>query len=542
MSANRFDAAATLQVVPDTADKTFAFYIWQVVTFTATLTVPGGIADGQTVIFQNVGAGGQEFVLYGLPDQDTTESPVDLAWQVVARSQGADRSVASATIRALYSSTSRGAGAPGTFKTIVSGTVLQSSNPYTVDAPNVSIVQSLDPYQLLPASGGQETPLSSGGNYFVCNAFVSDPKTVSGLKNICLRLSAQANHSFAGVTFYPALNSAATDALIVQSDDSDHWVDVLTDADGVAEIYVCAAKTSGTYAGVIHGKCGITEVITSTFVIPDFKSGANPKLGAPLLPSSELQVPATGTDTIACTIPAYASNAIGDWLFVLCNRRAQRGATSNFPRKVTGQVPALFSKFGLRNRTFGDDDFNELTYIVLPASEPANLASTLEFYAQGDPGTPAVRLQDGKVKAPAIVEMLGHGVVINTKTIANGLTIRVPVGNANTDILWDGIRYAVSVTVDVLGWMADFDDPIVVSIKSPRDREINQADIARGYLDIWFPRIEFWGFGQSVEGAMGRCDVQYTITPIIPGRSVSSKILHCHIDTLPPSGLGSYFD
>ncbi|MBV7515708.1 hypothetical protein [Pseudomonas sp. PDM25] len=541
MSVNRFYAGATLQVIPDTVDNTYAFYLWQVVTFTATLTLPGGVADGQVVIFQSVGSNGK-FEIYGSHNSDTTFNEENLAWQVVARSKDADRSVATATIRALYSSTASKADTPDIFSANAPSVMLQSSDAYTVVAPSVSMFENFDPYHLLPASSVKETPLSSGGNYFICSVYVSDPNTGSGLKNICLRLSTQADHSFSGVAFYPALSSTAVDALTIHQDSIRHWVDLLTDEDGVANVYVCASKTSGTYAGIIHGKCGVVEDIIAMFVIPDFKSDADPRLGAPLLTSPEVQVPAAGIDTIACVIPAYLSNATNDWLFVLCNKRVQNGEGSNFPRKVTGQVLASFSKFGLHNETFDDDNFNELTYIVLPAREPAALASRLEFYVDGDPGAPIASLHDGKMKAPAIVETLGHEVIINASTISHGLNIRVPVGKANTDVLWDDVRYAVIVTIDVSGWMAGFDDPMAVRITSPKGREISKVDLVRGYVDIWFGRIELWGFGQSVKGVMGRCDVQYKLYSIIPGRSASSQILHCHIDTLPPSGLGPYFD
>jgi hypothetical protein len=549
---------ATLEVVPDTDGQRYEFYIWQVVTFTATLTVPGGIADGQTVIFQSVGTKNQAFVLFGPHDADTTPNNEFQAWQVKAHSRDSDLSVATATIRALYSSVACGADAKAIFeaKSIDSQMNETPSPPYnyTATAPNVNIQQGYDSYQLLPASSDNETPLSSSGNYFICSAYVSDPQTGLPLKNINMRLSPEASHSFDGVRFYPALNSTITDAI---GDNKKRQVDRLTDESGGTSIYVCAAQTHGTYAGVIHGKCGVVETQVSTFVIPDFKFGATPSLPAPLLTSSPVQVPSTSPiESIDCTIPAYTNNATDDWIFVLCNRRAQRVEHSSFPRDQTGSVSASFSKFGLRNLTFDDYGSNELTYIVLPAEQPAVLASTLRFHAKGNPG-PEIGLTAGTLKAPTIVETLGHGVVINTETIAHGLTVRVPVGNRSPDIPWNNIRYVVNVMLEVSGWMTDVDDPVAVRIISPLDREVSKADIALGYVDIWLPRIEFWGFGQSIEGAMGRCDVQYTMSvidsfvsplPKILNRQVDaahlyrSQVLHCHIDTLPPSGLGPYFD
>lgn len=549
MRQNRLDGAQVeLDIVPDTVDKSYGFYIWQVVTFTATVTVSGGVADGRTVIFNSIGKQDQDkdFVYYDYgqktPDPNTSYDSVSETWQVVARSQGKDLSVATATIRAVYSSTARGPEANSRFIAQVPEVEPPFSKQYTVVKPNVSMELAHDPYQLQPASSAKETPLSSAGNYFTCNIYVSDPKTSLGLKNICWGLSTTlADHSFTGVTFYPALQSVFTDALEpVTTKDSNHWVNVLTDVDGVATVYVCAMKTFGTYAGVIYGKCGVFEVAVCEFVIPDF-SDANPNIGAPQLSPADVQVPVTGTDKIACTVPAYKSNAVNDLIFVLCNSRVQHVKGSNLTRIANGPVPAAFSKFGLRNTTFDDNALNKLAYIVLPNEEPARLSSSQEFSAQGDPGTPTGSLVEGQIIAPSIVETLGHGVVINTKTIANGLTIRVPAGNANPDIPWDGVQYTVSVTVNVSGWMSDYDDPMASQIISPRNREIRQADIDRGYADIWFPFIEFWGFGQSVEGVMGHCDVQYTVIPG-QGKSVKSKILHRHIDTLPPSGVGAYFE
>lgn len=553
MRQNRLDAVhGTLDVVPDTADKSYGFYIWQVVTFTATVTVPGGVADGRTVIFNSIGNQDQDkdFVYYDYaqkpPDPNTSYNSVSEAWQVVAHSEGKDPSIATATIRALYSSTARGPNdANSFFKVDVSGVKLESSvnKRFTVVAPNVSIEQMLSPYQLLPASSANETPLSSAGNYFICNAYISDPKTRLGLKNICWGLSTTlADHSFTGVAFYPALQSVFADALKpVTTTDSKHWADVLTDMDGVATVYVCAAKTFGTYAGVIYGKCGVFEMPVCEFVIPDF-SDANPNMGAPQIPRSPpVQVPATGADTIACTIPAYQNNAVSDRVFVLCNSRVQRVKGSNVIRGDNGTVSAVFSKFGLRNTTFDDNVLNKLAYIVLPTELPAKLSSSQDFSAQGDPGTPTGSLAEGETIVPSIVETLGHGVVINTDTIANGLTVRVPVGNASPDIPWDNVQHTVSVTVNVSGWMSDYDDPMASQIISSQNREVRQVDIDRGHADIWFPRIEFWGFGQSVEGVMGHCEVQYTVIPG-QGKLVKSKILRCHIDTLPPSGVGAYFE
>lgn len=551
---------ATLVVVPDTADESYRFYIWQVVTFTATLSIPGGVADGKIVVFENVGSQHDRFVLFGSPDKDAKQLTDGSPWQVYARSNSLDCSVATATIRALYSSIALDADAPGIFiASLLDDTDVKGGNTYTVAEPNVRIEQIFDPYQLVPALSLDDTPSSSGGNYFVCSVYVSDSITGSALKDINFRLFSDYEHSFAGIKFYPDLNSDGKNFLTINYDENSMpSVDVLTNIDGVASVYVCAAKTSGTYAGVISGTCGVKTASVATFVIPDFKSVADPGLPAPQLPPSIVTIPSDDTiDSIACMIPAYPSNAIQDQIFVLCNRRVQLVGNSSFARAGTGAVSASFSKFGLHNETFEDDASidNELTYIVLPLMQPAALASTRIFYAKGDPG-PATRLHDGSEKAPTIVETLGHGVVINANTIAQGLTIRVPLGEQNPGILWDDVRYVVNVMLDVSGWMAGADDPMAVRIVSPRDREVSKLDIARGYVDIWFPRIGFWGFGQSVEGVMGYCDVQYTMTkidsfssplPKILNRQIDSstlprsKILHCHIDTLPPSGLGSYF-
>ncbi|VVE90501.1 hypothetical protein PBR20603_04486 [Pandoraea bronchicola] len=564
MKLNRFDLAPTLNVVPDTEGGAYHFYDWQLVKFTATLQVPGGVADGRTIAFHSIGAAfssdGREadFAFYRTVgvDADTTYDSVDGSFDVIARSVGSDRSVAVAEIIAMYVPVLDGSQPPesqwtGEFRASANTSVpTRFTSAYSGEDTSPSIPTEQNTFQLLPASGRNETPSTSEGNFFRWEVYVAsrDAEGSPGgpLKNVCIRLYSDADYSFSGVRFFS--NFEATEALPVMplpprsGIPGNFYVDIVTGVDGVASVFVCAANTGGTYAGRLFAKSGTLEQPCFNYVLPDFSGAEDSLLPGPSV-ASPLVVTPDDSGSLQCVVPSYDSAAIGDYLFLLCNKRMQQVDKSFVQRTDTGRQAMGFSKFGLHNKAYSSDR-NELAYIVLPVKEPAKLSTTNAFFVKGDPGHVTLDAA-GAAPAPSIVAgVSANGVVMNVESTMNGITVAVPVGEDNNPAVfgWGDKRFYLNVQATLVGWMDNSEALEVEGLQGSLTREISAAEIAQGYAYVWFPRIFLWGIGQSPEGSMGRCSIQYTISPQKHGKSVTSEVLVSFIDTLPPTGVGEYFE
>ncbi len=518
----------------------YAFYSFQIVEFTATLSLSeAGSTANLPVVFRGIGGKpGLQLQPYGQKGSDWYPVPGhDDEVQTYMTQVDALHGVA--TLRALVVG-----------RTLVTGTVSASMTSPQCSSNSLpygtyGVYAQMTSYPgILAASDVDQTPSSSAGNYLVYRFQVmadgSDGETqaYSGLPNMCVRLTEagrDADGSFLqDVNFYDgydALTPMVVDAATVPLS-----LDVVTDADGEACLYVCA-QGGKTICASLTCQAGIVASEVGPILVADTQAfGTSPR--APFC-DNPVALDDAGASTVDATVPQdYDGAAPSDVIFLFCNGRFQ-----SVGRLSQVRFPLQLACLRSESPPYADTIGNELYYVAASA-EMVRVSSVFPFGATGTPPAaafePIAAAFADLLTAPSLVEA-DDGWPVNCATAADGLTISVPY-DARMRL---GDQVAIEIALN--GYRLSSKEPTGMSLPmqggEPWPWPLAVTSLARkqGYLEWRFQPYHFMGFGQlqafdDSSGTVGTLAARYYVSRAGIGVAYCSGVLTIGIDTIAPSG------
>ncbi|GAB1584756.1 hypothetical protein [Phyllobacterium phragmitis] len=526
----------------------YRFFSFQIVELTATLTLDeDGNLDGIPVAFPNIG---NSTVNYN-PDiglQAYGEEGID--WWAVG---GDPNSVQ------IYMTQTGPREGVAKLRALVTGTV---GTDYTGHEPYATCTYQSEPYQsgkiqfhlygtrlfnpsytgVLKVSSVDQTPRSANGNLlyfrFEVTADGSDPETVdyTGLPRMCIRLTSadpdQSSPLLQDILLYTTY--FAENPIYVQEANQTLFVDLQTDEDGMAELYICA-KAGRALAGSISCNTGVMTGDIGPILIADVQQQTT----SPQAPHCDNPVHLEDGPTEIADVPDYTNFNATDTIFLFCNGRYQsRG------QQALKQLP--FQKAGLRSSSnpYNDNVENEIRYVAA-GSSMIDVSAEFQFSAQGslpsatlDPPTP---YYTDTLPAPTIIEA-ADGWPVNCQTMANGLSILIPIDSR----MQPGDQIAIVIALN--GYRLASNEPIGAAIPLPGDLPwpsgliVTERAMNEQRIEWWFQPYHFVGFGQmhdgsnSLTGSVGTLEVQYVVNRDPQGTIYASEVLSLGLDTIPPNG------
>ncbi|YBV94572.1 hypothetical protein M1D80_00810 (plasmid) [Phyllobacteriaceae bacterium JZ32] len=525
----------------------YRFYSYQIVEFTATLTLDEeGEIDGIFVVFPNIG-------------NSTANYNPDLGLQAYGE-EGLDWWAVDGDPNSVQVYITQTAPREGVAKlrALVTGTV---GADYTGREPYATCQYQNEPYQsaeiqfhlygvklinpsytgILTVSSVDQTPRSANGNllYFCLEVTADgdDPETAdfTGLPRICIRLTSadpdQSSRLLQDILLYTSYFT--DDPINVQGPNQVLFADLLTDENGMAELYICAKAGTAT-AGSISCNAGVkTGDIGPILVFQQQTTG-------PEAPHCVDPVHLQGGPTEIADIPDYTNFNATDTIFLFCNGRYQsRGQQS------LKQLP--FQKAGLRSNSepYNDSVENEIRYVAA-GSTMIGVSAEFQFSAEGSPPSatldpPSPHYTD-TLPAPTVIEA-ADGWPINCQTMANGLSILVPVDSRMQ--LGDEIIILIALN----GYRGASNEPIGAAIPLPGDvpwpssLTVTERAMNEQRIEWWFQPYHFVGFGQmhdasnALTGSVGTVEIQYVVSRDPQGVVYASEVLSLGLDTIPPNGM-----
>lgn len=518
----------------------YAFYSYQIVELTATLSLNANReADNLTVVFDNVGSKpeltlapyGKEGVdWFPVPGRDD-QVQVDMT-QVTPSLGRAALKVLVVGRTSVSGSTSASIGSD-----YASGPVLYRTfgvAAHVTSYPGILAVPQVD-----------QRPSSSGGNYLCYRLQVTTAErddgiaAYTGLPNMCIRLFAADDEQDSGfldkVRFFDAYEAPA--ALNVDADGASLFLDLTTDASGVACLYICAKGGTPACASLTC-KAGIVEAEIGPILVVDTSASVT-SLGAPYCDDPVVLDRETGATFVANVPQDYVGAAPTDRIFVFCNDRFQSAGTL-----AQAQFACQLACLRSESPPFDDVTGDELYYVASSAGM-VRVSSVFAFDATGTP--PPVRLDQvsaensDPLRAPSIKEA-ADGWPVNCGTIADGLTIIVPVD----DEMELGDQIVIQMALN--GFRLASDEPVGMSVPpsegpAPWPSALVVTSFAReqGSIEWRYQPYLFMGFGQlhsldSTLGSLGTLTARYLVERSGQGIVYCSELLSIGIDTIPPSG------
>lgn len=527
-------------------DGVYAFYDYQFVTLTAMLDQAGAdIPEGTLVYFAGVAAVGQQLQPIG---NDWVPAPSPYEGYAVgvplSRVAGADEWHAQLVVRVA----GRIPGSGVTYAYIGDELYVSSKLHYTINPVSCVCPSYVDGFGLTYAEDNQssdfwldfnyaeqdQSPDNPGNNYLYYRFQVTDPETYVGLRNICVRVSSsletidvikrQQIILYDHYSGSPALNAAPSC--------DDDYVDLRTDDNGIAELYLCPkARTSSV--GVLTYKIGANEGGLGPYLIVD------PYVQWSTLdaPQTDNPVPLVGSPVDFSHIPQYAEIEQGQWLFLLCNGRFQSSKKlKSGDIGTTADIMLPFQKSVLRSKTAPFDDATQNSLIYVAYSPVIRVSSNWDFDAVGTP--PAAAPDDGgnRTLDPPLIRESPEGWPINAALLSKELHVRVPLDSPQI-ARGDEIRIHIYLN----GYRRGSDEPLGISIGGPFNLYVTQFDIENGFIEWPFLPRPFWGLGAAQSsGDVGTIRVNYDVargTRLEIKRIVSSsQDLLLGIDTILPNG------
>lgn len=526
----------------------FAFYSFQIVTLTATLTLDvDGVTDKIPVIFDKVGAqSGLNLTPYGNEGVDWYSTGRDDQVQVYMKQLDSLHGVA--VLRVLVTGSVPVLDVSQAFTEAFIGSndkPKYSSNQ--IQFRTLSIKSYVPSYVgVLDTSSVDQTPVSSSGNYLYYRVEVTadgkdgDVPAFQGLPNMCVRLTAaspdESSDFLERVLLYPSLDATSLPVSYFPDDSRTPFVDLKTDENGLAELYICARGGKDACAAISCQTGEWASLIGPVLVVDIDSSDTNL-----LAPSCPNPLALTGASTVEAIIPPGSDLQQGCKVFLFCNGRFQ--SVGQFSGQ---QLQLPFQSASLRSNSAPYSDVlpNKL-YYVAANSAGIRVSPTLSFYATGIPPAAAFEqpypsASDTLLAAPEIREAT-DGWPINCATIANGLTIRVPI---NAQMRLGGV---VIIQMEMNGYHLASNEPIGFNLPQPRDASNPSAlaftafDQSQGYIDWHYQPNYFTGFGQlhssdGAAGSLGTLGVRYIVKYDGEEAGYYSEILLIGLDTLPPDG------
>ncbi|MGN6315210.1 hypothetical protein [Trinickia sp.] len=522
------------------ANQAYAFYSFQIVELTATLSLDtDGDVTNLSVVFDNIGSKpGLQLTPYGRQGVDWF--PVDgRDDQVQVPMTQRDPRHGDAVLLALVVGRT---GILGKTKASIGSSYASAALAYRT----YGIQAQMTSYPgILDASAVDQTPSSSAGNYLYYRFQVMADGTdgeiaaYTGLPNMCIRLTAAgADEDGAFLQRvccydeYAALTPLIVDASVVPLS-----LDLKTDANGVADLYVCA-KGATTACASLTGKAGIVESKIGPIVVAEVDAfGTTPE--APYC-DNPVALDHTPGWTIDATVPQdYVSANPHDLIFLFCNGRFQNAGVLS-QRQFPFQLACLRSE----SLPFGDATDNQIDYVV-SGTGMVRVSAAFSFTATGTPPLAAFPSApphySQALDAPSIREA-ADGWPVNCETIANGLTISVPIDESMQ--LGDGI--IVQMTLN--GYRIASNEPTGMCVPPagvggswPSSLVVSSFAQAQGCIDWRYQPYHFLGFGQlqasdDTCGSMGVLKARYYVMRKSVGVAYTSKVLSIGIDTIAPNG------
>ena len=516
----------------------YAFYSFQIVELTATLSLdaPGNV-DNLQVVFENIGPKpGLQLAPYGREDVDWFSVPGHDD-QVRVNMTQLDPLHGEAVLLALVVGETR---VSGSIKASIGSEY--ASGPLTYYTLRVAAQMTSYP-GILNASAVDQTPSSSAGNYLYYRLQVMTDGTdgeipaYTGLPNMCIRLTAAGPDEYGSFLEkvccyddYAAVTALSIDTARPLS------LDLKTDADGVADLYICA-KGGKTACSGVTCKAGMVEPQIGPILVADPDAfGTSPD--APHCANPVALDQAVGSTVDASVPQNYAGASSSDQIFLFCNGRFQSAGVLS-ERQFPIQLACLRST----SLSFGDTTDNEIDYVA-SGSGMVRVSAAFSFDATGTPPPAAFEsVSTGyaeKLAAPSIREA-ADGWPVNCATIADGLTIIVPI-DARMQL---GDQIVVQMTLN--GYRLASNQPTGMSVPDgaaaswPSSLVVTSFAQAQGSIDWRYQPYHFLGFGQlqtsgDASGSLGVLNVRYLVTRQSEGLVYGSEVLSIGIDTIAPSG------
>lgn len=518
----------------------YAFYSFQIVELTATLSLD---ADGDVrnlpVVFDNIGSKpGLQLAPYGREGVDWFAVPGRDDQVQVDMTQRDPRHGDAVLLALVVGQT----GVQGSTKASIGSAY--ASGPITYRTFGVDAQMTSYP-GVLNASAVDQTPSSSAGNYLYYRLQVTtdgsdgELAAYTGLPNMCVRLTAAGadeNSDFlARVCFYD--DYAAQTPLVVDADARPLSLDLRTDAQGVANLYVCA-RAATTACANLDCKAGIVEPQIGPILVADPGAfGTSPD--APYC-DSPVALDQANTSTLEASVPQnYAGASPSDRIFLFCNGRFQSVG-------VLSEAQFAFQLACLRSESlvFGDTADNRLDYVA-SGSGMVRVSAAFSFDATGTPPQAAFAPVSAKYldRLPAAsIREAADGWPVNCGTIADGLTIGVPI-DASMQL---GDQIVVQMTLN--GYRLASDEPTGMCVPPageaaswPSSLVVTSSAQAQGSIDWRYQPYHFLGFGQlhaadDTSGSLGALNVRYLVVREGQGVAYVSEVLSIGIDTIAPNG------
>jgi hypothetical protein len=524
-----------------------AFYSFQIVEFVATLALDAdGETEGLPVAFENIGESGTSLQPYGKEGVDWF--PVDGdPTQVLVYMKRLDARRGVAKLRALVVGTisTKNDVKRGETRALIGSTYQSNPLEYCIfgvyaQAPSYPGILNVSPVD--------QTPSSSHGNYLHYQLQVTTDGTdgeisaYTGLPNMCISLTAAGSDvDSTFLTNVLLYTNPAEPARIVDTSSGTPTLDLITDAEGTADLYVCA-KANRTACASISCQAGVAVPAIGPILVTNI-AALDSSLTAP-----DCDNPLTldaGVSTAQAKMPKYKDAQAGDQIFLFCNGRYQSSGV--LPESLYLTLPFQTGCVRSEDATYGDQEQNKVWYVT--ASNQVTRVSPIKpFRATGEP--PVAKWETVSpefpepLAAPVILEA-ADGWPVNCNTIASGLTVRVPI-DANTMQLGD----VIVIQMMLNGYRVASNEPLGMRLPTPgnggdwpESLVVTTHAMSQGYITWRFLQYHFQGFGQlhsakQDSGAVGTLNCRYTVQRVDGNTFVAycSSILSIGLDTIPPDG------
>ncbi|MEX3958214.1 hypothetical protein [Trinickia sp. EG282A] len=525
-------------------DERRPFFTGKIVTVVAYVRIDNGsIGDSDTVGFQPFGTGASMLPYDGFKKIDKGLVIVGLTRDSV------DSKAGTATFRALVWTTN-----PDEFYATYDKIPTLTSDPYRykVIEPSATSLVPQATMLSIPPAGDVATPAS--GNHAHYRFFVWDPdqnNNYAPLRDMCIRLICQAEPpNINRYAFYREMTDGPNQQLEV---DSNNFVELVTDASGAAEVFVCGKFNASAVPDVpiatadkLFWQLGVASDSGYAFdwlIMLDLSKKAN--IAPPEVPQ---QLNLTSNPRVTIGIPFYQGATPSDIAFLFCNGEFQ-GASPVVPKGEANDVATFnISTSSLRSKDYNDRSNNSLQYAIKLRAGDVIVSFAASVSADGIPPAIHPPAVEGETPAPPPLPVGGSGFVAGWPINGRGgmLQLRVPLEDPALDSV--KVKDIVEMYVYLNGyrpWADGLDEPRGKVLQGVYYFTVTPM-IKNGQPMIFdFQAADLTGFGNKfTTGEMGTLEAQYTIFSSDAKDKQTRAALYrslpltLGLDTVPPAGAG----
>ncbi|HVW53573.1 MAG TPA: hypothetical protein VHC91_24725 [Trinickia sp.] len=511
--------AGSIELTPDASTKV---YPHQGLCIVATVTMTGSnkIPEGATIDFSGSSKGVSSHFVALLGQSTWTNVPIDIA-------PGNASGTAKLFIRHDYSDTSNsivmnatagsewiGAAKPDDASTVT----------YTLETTDPTIICSGPSSTLLELPTGQGDQLTPAATQYTTSftCVVKDGENpVPGYVVEWHEGSDQSFGLFSSlVNAYTSSTAAwadvlpSADAVFVKDiNHQGYYVRMMTDANGVASLYLVAKDSAGPIAQSVTARhnFNVTYEYPRPFLVMDINNYAQaledsyPRILDPMtndtLNFDDLQNP----PYVTVSIPHYKDAHPADNVYLVVNN-AIAGGPYHY-KTDSSSVPCEFLASLAYSDLMPGGQKNEMLFVVGGMETGLPSASTIRgFFGTGN----NIQLTGGNLDAPELYPYAGH---INQTTLSKGF-VTIQVELKQPDASWNAqLGDVVSATAVLTGYRPD-SDALRVPITVPANvlPPIAEGDLRKGSVLLHFPAAPFEGWDQKKDGGtQGQCCIVYTV-------------------------------